>query len=233
MTGDAIEHPSKPCRLHVCAQVPCPARHSASKQGLKAPAEHIRFLGWLSAEGGASSGGASVVPSSAMGGGPSGASPSPTVATEVPSAVAEVALKQLPVVNIDHSDIPTDIPTATFRQQRVLPTDIPPATLGRLVEGSGASPVAIEEPFAYQLQSPTKRRKLLWTQVPAGSSAVAELYSEVRNIATGAHGAAIEASVAGFSSEVHRDEWEEPRLWVACGGVEAVGWDMELSLIHI
>ena len=45
--------------------------------------------------GGTSSGDAVVVPSSAMGGGPAGASP--TVAAEVPSAVAEVACEGLHV----------------------------------------------------------------------------------------------------------------------------------------
>ena len=107
MTGMAIEWPMIDCRLHVCATAACPSRHTGSRRGLRGPCEHVRFIGWVPTEeaatwdavssGGASTGGALVVPSSAMGAGPSDVPPSPTVATEVPSAVAEVACEGLHV----------------------------------------------------------------------------------------------------------------------------------------
>ena len=105
MTGEAIEWPLKHCRLHMCAGPNCPSRHPGSKQGERGPCEHVRFLDWVEPEeaatgeavtsDGASNGAVLIDPNSAMGGGPSGVSLSPTVATEVPSAVAEVATEGL------------------------------------------------------------------------------------------------------------------------------------------
>ena len=46
MTGEAIERPTKTCRLHVCVTNPCAARYSATKYGMKAPPLHVRFLAW-------------------------------------------------------------------------------------------------------------------------------------------------------------------------------------------
>ena len=112
VTGAAIEWPEKKCRLHMCSSKHCAARHSGTKRGPRGPCEHVRFIGEVPEEeaaklflqlcdldeeaakmdavpaGGASSGDAVVVPSSAMGGGPAGVSP--TVATDMHSAVAEV-----------------------------------------------------------------------------------------------------------------------------------------------
>ena len=105
MTGEAKEWPDTQCRLHMCGFQPCKVRHSASKQGMRGPCEHVRFIDWVPADraakldeeaarlkaeasGSASSGDAVVAPSSAMGGGPAGVSP--TVATDIQSAVADV-----------------------------------------------------------------------------------------------------------------------------------------------
>ena len=105
MTGEATEWPTKPCRLHICAFQDCPSRHSGTRRGMRGPCEHVRFIGWVPTEeaaegdtvspGGASSGDAMVVPSSAMAGGPAGASP--TVAADMHSAVAEVPGEELHV----------------------------------------------------------------------------------------------------------------------------------------
>ena len=105
MTGEAKEWPDTQRRLHMCAFDTCTARWCASKQGMRAPCTHVRFLAWVPADeaarldeeaarlkaeapGSASSGDAVVAPSSAMGGGTAGVSP--TVATDMQSAVTDV-----------------------------------------------------------------------------------------------------------------------------------------------
>ena len=108
MTGDVLEWiegdddsddpPERACRLHICAFADCPARYDGHKRGHRGPCTHVRFIGWKPTEeaatlsavspGGASSGDATVVPSSAMGGGP---------ATDMHSAVVEVPGEELHV----------------------------------------------------------------------------------------------------------------------------------------
>ena len=84
-----------------------------------------------------------------------------------------------------------------------LPSDMSTADGSLLIEGTRASPVAVEgttRSVALQPQPP-KRWRLPWNAAPPTNPAVAEVAIEVRSM--GAHGAEIDASVTGLSSDAN------------------------------
>ena len=151
MVGEATEWPTNPIRVHLCANKHCKWRRPAGKPRVRGECEHVRFKGrvpivgaveWDAVSpGGVSSGDAMVVPSSV----------DPTVATDMPSAVAEVPVEEVHVA-------------------------VSPAECGGGgVGGSDVSAVAVDGTCRASGPETKKRRIVPGNTGPAPSPAVAEV----------------------------------------------------------